>query len=136
MKYRFVITLFFICSFCRPSNIFGNLVLPDDIKSYLPEEILPPSPTAFSLGQFGNLAPNLVNGAVSATIPIYTFNSGKLELPISLNYISNGIKVDQTASWVGLGWNLAAGGLITRVIMDEPDERGTPYYPNELALYF
>jgi YD repeat-containing protein len=101
----------------------------------LPEEILPPSPTAFSLGQFGNLAPNLVNGAVSATIPIYTFNSGKLELPISLNYISNGIKVDQTASWVGLGWNLAAGGLITRVIMDEPDERGTPYYPNELALY-
>ena len=32
------------------------------------------------------------------------------------------------ASWVGTGWNLNAGGMITRTILDKPDDFPNGYY--------
>jgi YD repeat-containing protein len=45
-------------------------------------------------------------GDLSFTIPLLTI-PGKIEVPINLTY-SSGIKKDQSASWVGLGWNLGS----------------------------
>ena len=45
-----------------------------------------------------------------------------MDLPISLDYHASGVKVDQHPSWVGLNWNLNAGGAITREVRDLPDE--------------
>ncbi|MFO8165327.1 MAG: hypothetical protein R6T98_12465 [Desulfatiglandales bacterium] len=44
-----------------------------------------------------------------------------LTLPITLNYSSNGLKVDKIASWVGFDWSLSAGGIITRNVAGVPD---------------
>jgi hypothetical protein len=52
--------------------------------------------------------------------------SGKLQLPISLSYHSSGIKVDQEATSVGLGWTLHAGGSIARIVRDVEDQND-PY---------
>lgn len=89
--------------------------------SYDPK-VFPPSPEAFSFTKFGNLPIGLVTGTAQLSIPVYTIKSGSLSHTISLSYASNGVKVDEVSSRVGTGWNLQAGGVITRMIHDKPDE--------------
>jgi hypothetical protein len=64
-------------------------------------------------------------------IPIYTVEEGSLSLPISLNYHASGLKVAEMASWVGAGWSLNAGGIITRTVQGIPDENFPHGYYNE-----
>ncbi len=90
------------------------------------------SPEASSLGKFGDMPVSFYTGTPSTNIPLYVVQSGDLEVPISLDYHASGIKVDEIASWVGLGWALNAGGVITRTVRGLPDEKPTEGY---LATY-
>jgi len=69
---------------------------------------------------------DMFRGIVTSSIPIYTFIGREYNLPISLAYSSSGIKVDQLAGTVGLGWNLNVGGRITRVVNRIPDDDDYP----------
>lgn len=89
-------------------------------------DFIPASPNAKALGEYGANPVDLSNGAVNVNIPIYTFKAKDISVPISMSYRTTGIKVDQVESWLGLGWVLNAGGVISRTIMDEPDERSIP----------
>ncbi|MDR3714032.1 MAG: hypothetical protein P4L51_14525 [Puia sp.] len=82
------------------------------------------SPTAASLGKFGDIPVNYHTGVPQIGIPIYTVQSGSLKLPIGLSYHASGIKVLEPAGWVGSGWALNAGGMITRTVVGAPDDRG------------
>lgn len=96
-----------------------------------------PSPTPFQLTQYGNVPINERSGLVSASIPIYTYVAGNLKLPISLNYLGNGVKVDELSTWTGINWNLIAGGVITRTVKDVPDELAGSRYlytPEDIGL--
>jgi hypothetical protein len=86
------------------------------------KEVIPPSPTAASLGRYGEIPVSYHTGVPQISIPIYTVNEGGISVPISLNYHSSGVKVEELASWVGLGWSLNAGGVITRTVVGAPDE--------------
>lgn len=79
-------------------------------------DIIPPSPEAASIARYGDVPVSLYNGSANIGIPLYTLASRDLSVPISLSYNSRGIKVEEDASWVGLGWTLNAGGAITRSI--------------------
>ena len=46
----------------------------------------------------------------------------ELTLPLSLEYRSGGIKLDEVAGVAGLGWTLQGGGCITRTVVDMPDD--------------
>lgn len=81
-----------------------------------------PSPNAASLGKYGDIPVSYHTGVPNISIPIYTVTQGSLSLPISLSYHSSGLKVDEVASNVGLGWSLNAGGMITRSVNGGPDE--------------
>ena len=83
------------------------------------------SPEVASLGRYGDYPVDYRTGIPQIEIPLYTIKSGSLELPISVSYHSGGIKVDQESSFVGLGWVLNAGGVISRVIRDKHDELWT-----------
>jgi len=87
--------------------------------------ILPPTPESFKFATYGNLPTGLFTGSTNIDIPITSFSSGNINLPLSLNYSSNGIKVDDTNGSVGLGWRFINAGVITRVIRDMPDELNT-----------
>lgn len=67
------------------------------------EEILksikPTAPTAASLGLYGEQEVDLSTGQVPVSIDLYEIHSGDLKVPIRLVYHSEGIKVDQKASW-------------------------------------
>lgn len=74
--------------------------------------IIQASPTVAELGKYGKIPVSYYTGQPNINIPLYTIKCGALELPLSLSYMASGIKVDQIASWVGLGWSLNAGGII------------------------
>ncbi|MDH7447547.1 hypothetical protein [Aquimarina sp. 2201CG14-23] len=107
MKKLFVFTLAMVCTLATAQE------LPD---------VTPISPEAASIAKYGQVPVGLFTGTPQINVPIYTFKSGSLTVPISLNYSSNGIRVDEYASSVGLGWNLSAGGVITRSVNGQRDE--------------
>jgi len=84
-------------------------------------KIIQASPEAASLGKYGNQQIGLNTGTVSAHIPLYELKTKSLKLGIGLNYSSNGLKVDEISSRVGMGWVLNASGVITRTVYDKPD---------------
>ncbi|WPU95846.1 hypothetical protein SNE25_09985 [Mucilaginibacter sabulilitoris] len=63
-------------------------------------------------------------GTADVNIPIYTIHAKGIDIPISLGYHTGGIRLDEEASWVGLGWALNAGGMISRTINDKDDLGG------------
>lgn len=87
-----------------------------------PPEVFPSAPTTAELGKFGSYPVNLSTGLPNIEIPLYVVQSGDLQIPIKLMYHASGIKVNQTSSWVGLGWSLNTGGLISLETRDTPDE--------------
>lgn len=83
---------------------------------------LPPSPTPGSIVNQIDQSVQYYTGALNVSIPLHTLKSRSLELPISLSYNGSGVKVNDLSSWVGLGWSLNAGGVISRVMRGLPDE--------------
>ncbi|WP_300935792.1 hypothetical protein [uncultured Muribaculum sp.] len=96
------------------------------------------TPNARSFQRYGDIPVSLYTGTPSISIPIDTINDGSLSLPISLSYHSGGIKADEHPGWVGLGWSLMLGGVITREVRDVPDESDkseeTGYFRNHNIL--
>jgi hypothetical protein len=89
--------------------------------AYQPTKVIPPSPTAASLGAYGDIPISFYTGAANISIPLYSIKTNQHNLPITLQYSSSGLKVAQDASWVGLGWSLNAGGVVTRSIRGQDD---------------
>lgn len=92
-------------------------------------DILPPAPNATAIIKYGNTAINKNTGAPQINIPLYTVKGIKLSTNISLGYSSAGIRVDEIASRVGMGWSINAGGVVTRTVRGVPDEWNTRHYP-------
>ena len=104
----------------------------DNLKTEFPN-LVPPSPTAYELGKYGEVPVGLFTGTPNVGIPLMEFKTKDLSIPISLSYNSNGIKVDQLATNVGLGWSLNAGGVISRTVKGRPDEERTYQFPEEIG---
>lgn len=82
---------------------------------------IPPAPTAASLGKFGEVPVSLYIGIPQVEVPLYTIKTKSHTIPLSLSYHASGVRVDEEASPVGLGWALNAGGVITRSVHDTDD---------------
>ncbi|HEX8060276.1 MAG TPA: hypothetical protein VF473_05035, partial [Cyclobacteriaceae bacterium] len=119
MKRVVAIMLFILCSivvlFAQPT--------PDSFEL---KTLVPSSPEASSLGKFGDIPVGYHTGVPEISIPIYELKEGDVRLPVSLSYHASGIRVAEVASWVGLGWSLNAGGVITRAVQHVPDEGPIP----------
>ncbi len=73
---------------------------------------------------------DMLRGVLNTSIPLYNFKGKEIDLPLSMSYSSSGIKVNQIASNIGLGWNLNFGGRITREVQMIPDDRTVENYAN------
>lgn len=93
-------------------------------------KITTPSSNVSSLLKFTELPVNYSTGTPDISIPIYTVNTGKLTLPITLKYVASGIRVAENSGSVGLGWSLSAEGVIQQSILGLEDD-GT-YHQNGL----
>jgi YD repeat-containing protein len=81
-----------------------------------------PSPNVSAFNTYGNIPVNLYTGTPDISIPIYTIQQGDIEVPIELKYNPNNVKPNQHPGTTGLGWNLFAGGCITRIQNGYADE--------------
>ena len=81
----------------------------------------PKSPQVTMMERFGNYPVDYSTGVPNISIPLYTIKVGDYELPISIDYHNSGIRVQDIATPVGLGWMLNAGGCISHTIMGKDD---------------
>jgi YD repeat-containing protein len=89
---------------------------------YMQDDRLPVSPTSASFSKYGGFNSELYTGNVSVSVPILILTDGDLSLPISLNTNTGSIRVSEIPGWVGVGWNISTGGVITRKTNDYPDD--------------
>ncbi|WP_218145094.1 hypothetical protein, partial [Flagellimonas taeanensis] len=88
------------------------------------------------MGKYGEIPVSHYTGIPNISIPLYEVKSGDLALPISLSYHAGGIKVEEIASSVGLGWSLNAGGVVSRSTRGLEDEDwGYFVGPNDNTIY-
>lgn len=85
------------------------------------------TPNAAAFNKYIDNPVNLYTGTPEVSLPIWNLKDGQIELPISLTYNSSGIKADEEASWVGLGWNLNVGGVINQNVVGGDDFNDTQY---------
>ena len=74
----------------------------------------PISPQAEALQKFGEFPMDYSTGVPQISIPLYEIKVGQFSFPISIVYHASGIKVQDMATPVGLGWTLSAGGVVNR----------------------
>jgi YD repeat-containing protein len=103
------------------------------------KNVIPPSPNSASLGKYGDWPVGLYTGVPNISIPLTSVQGRTVSVPITLGYHASGVRVTEIASWVGLGWSLNAGGVISRSIRGLKDEDGlfmSPSFytnPNDLS---
>ena len=95
------------------------------------------TPMAASFQKYIDNPINLYNGTPDISIPLFELKDGELDIPVMLRYNSSGIRANEEASWVGLGWNLNVGGVITQSVVGESDYNDTEYgyLLNNLGLF-
>ena len=132
---NFLLIAYSHCQFIAKYSNEASLRTADEESSLsyfnLPSIVMP-SPNAASLGIYGKIPVGLYTGTPNISIPLYEINLDGKSIPITLSYRASGIKVMQEASWVGLGWNLQAGGCIVSEIRGSSDfgEYDIPGGPN------
>lgn len=96
--------------------------------SYTPQKLITPSPTAASLGVYGSTDVSYYSGTPDISVPLYDLKTLNHSFPITLRYNASGTRAWEDASWVGLGWSLNSGGVITQTIRGLDDFGNYGYY--------
>ncbi len=97
-------------------------------------QIAPSSPETAALGKFINTPVSYFTGVPQIQIPIYQLQDGNINVPVSLAYHSGGIRVNEMATRVGLGWKLDAGGSVTRMVRGLPDDSPNGYINTSVSV--
>jgi len=100
----------------------GNAQINRQVLNY------PTSPNAYALDKVGKLPMDLFNGKANINLPIYTIELGDLSFPIGLSYNTGGIKQNEIASSVGLGWALSMPNSVSKSIFDKDDDLSTLFF--------
>nr|WP_315423731.1 hypothetical protein [uncultured Pedobacter sp.] len=95
-------------------------------------KMIPATPEAYSITKYGQYPVSNFTGTPSISIPLYTIEVDNLKIPIDISYHAGGNKVNDLVSSIGLGWNLSAGGVISRTVMGVPDEDARGIFYNEI----
>ncbi|MEM9820191.1 MAG: DUF6443 domain-containing protein, partial [Bacteroidota bacterium] len=102
--------------------------------------VVPPQPNTAALGKYGDIPVSYYTGTPNISVPFFSLSSTQLSVPVSISYHASGLKVEEQSSYVGFGWALNAGGVVTRTVKGLPDEhpqgyvRGIPQSMTPTAL--
>ncbi len=116
-KKLFITLIISVCVF-NAFVLFGNT---ESDENHYPD-FIPPTPNPAALIGISEINMNLHAGRPNISIPLYNIKESNVNVPVSLTYNSGGVKVEQLATNVGLGWVLNAGGVITREVRGMADD--------------
>lgn len=111
------------------NNIYGKrkfiaiVLLQVFLLNFIPNSKLYALTSGPSAPEFDSFTPASVNNMVDPFSGNFSYNIPLMDVggyPININY-SDGVTMDQEASWVGLGWNLNIGN-INRNLRGIPDD--------------
>lgn len=103
--------------FCVSTFLFSQ----DESGTYFPTTI-PASPGMQAFNKVVDVPVDYYTGSVPINIDLFKLQVGTIELPISIQYTSTGVKVSEVASSVGLSWNLNVPFNINRSISGFADD--------------
>ncbi|MEM6321472.1 MAG: DUF6443 domain-containing protein, partial [Bacteroidota bacterium] len=92
-----------------------------------------PSAEALSGAKYGDTQISYFTGQPSVSVDLHTIVEGSLKIPLSLSYLSNGIKLGEIGSWCGNNWSLRLG-MVNRTTMGTPDDINLGYYDHNDSL--
>lgn len=80
-------------------------------------------------GKSTNVDVDLYSGSLQVSLPLFSMESKALNLPtLSLSYgAGKGVKIQDFASYVGMGWRINGSGYISRQVRGYPDETANGY---------
>lgn len=64
----------------------------------------PKTPEVYQMQKYGKQDITLYTGRPNINIPLFSIQYGQINLPFKMSYTSNGIRGDEEASRIGLGW--------------------------------
>ena len=88
------------------------------------------APQTSDFMRYGNLPVSLYSGQVNVSVPLYHIEDPDFDIPLALNYTSDGYKPAKRAGWTGLNCFLSGVGAVTREVYQIPDDFQT-YATNE-----
>jgi|GEM_PF-7104094 len=97
-------------------------------------QVVPPPPGVAEIEKYGSIPTTYYTGLPGINIPIYTLKSKSIEVPISISYHAQGIKVNDVSGPVGLGWSLNAGGYLTKTVNGIEDGAGTSGFSSQSEI--
>jgi hypothetical protein len=83
--------------------------------SPLYDNLNPVTPTTWQFVKYDELPVSEYTGIPNVTIPLYEIDQDDIKIPLNLTYHAGGIRVNEDASWVGLGWDLQVGSIVQTV---------------------
>ena len=93
-----------------------------DLPKIQQDNLSLPTPEPAQLIRYVDYPVSYSTGIPEISVPLYTVKLRELSLPLSLSYHAGGIKVEDVSGNTGLGWSLVAGGVISRVVNNQPDD--------------
>ncbi len=116
MKKRLLLVFFILLqSFIKVYSQTGN-----NLSSFVPMV----SQTASTINNYNA---DYYTGRLNYNSPLTNVSMYGIDMPISLNYLTNGMKVQDVSGITGLGWTLSLGGTITRELHGLPDDQYNGY---------
>ncbi|WP_420571678.1 DUF6443 domain-containing protein [Kordia sp.] len=107
----------------QPSIGIGGGSSPNGQEDIALPTIIPPAPTVAALMRFEEVPVDHYTGQPNISIPLGSVPMlDGMNYPISLQYNTQGIRVDERSGWLGTGFSMSTGGVISRTIRDIPDE--------------
>lgn len=119
MKYNLTkLSLLFVCAL--QASIIGAQISGTQTQDLGSMQL--PSAAGAATVKDGGLTIHEATGGISTSVSIYTITQSGYTLPVSLSYFSSGFRVDETVPVTGLGWNLVAGGTISKAVRGLKDD--------------
>ncbi len=112
----------FVWAFCQLANAQSI-----SEKLGLKAKVYPPSPTASAFAKYVEMPVSHHTGVPNISLPLFQVSERELSVPVTLSYHAAGLRVSDIAGWVGTGWSLNYGGMITRTMRGRPDEDAQGY---------
>uniref|UniRef100_UPI0025CCD69A hypothetical protein n=1 Tax=uncultured Chryseobacterium sp. TaxID=259322 RepID=UPI0025CCD69A len=124
-KLKISISLLILIIACNPT--YGQYTATSQKNT----DILPPvSANAYQLSKVSDIPMDLYRGKANISLPIYTIGLSGVNIPISISYNTGGIKLNEQAGTVGLGWSLNVPGNIFKSVKGLEDDNFPVYFKN------